>query len=98
MNKEDSPQINDLSQMWQDIYRVVHPSDEGFTCCIDNLTSGPNDTLEERIDYLFLVPALDRSPEVLDSQRVFEQAFVTDNGWQWASDHVGLAVKIDINP
>lgn len=59
MNKENSPQIIDLSQLWLDTYRVIHPGDGGFTCCIDNLTSGPKEPSEERIDYLFLVPALD---------------------------------------
>jgi endonuclease/exonuclease/phosphatase family metal-dependent hydrolase len=96
--EEDSPQIVDLSHTWLDIYRIIHPSDDGFTCCIDDLTNTPKETLEERIDYIFLVPAFDRSPKVLDSQRVLDHAFATDDDWQWASDHVGLAAIIDINP
>ena len=96
--EENSPQIKDLSHTWLDIYRIIHPNGDGFTCCIDDLMSGPEETLEERIDYIFLVPALDRSPEVIDSQRVLDQAFATDKGWQWASDHVGLTAIIDLNP
>jgi endonuclease/exonuclease/phosphatase family metal-dependent hydrolase len=96
--KEDSPQIIDLSQLWLDTYRAVHPNDDGFTCCIDDLTSGAGERLEERIDYLFLVPAWDRSPKVLDSRRVLDHAFATHEGWQWASDHAGLTATINVNP
>ena len=96
--REDSTQIVGLSRLWLDTYRSIHPNDGGFTCCIDDLASGSGERLEERIDYLFLVPALDRSSKVLDSQRVLDHAFSTPGGWQWASDHAGLTALIDVDP
>ena len=52
---EDEPQIQALG--WIDTYRAANPADPGWTCCVDDLSAGPGEPLEERIDYLFLVPA-----------------------------------------
>jgi endonuclease/exonuclease/phosphatase family metal-dependent hydrolase len=93
---EDSPQIKALTQQWMDIYRVANPDDEGLTCCIDNLAGGPMEPLEERIDYLFLVPQARQGVKVHSAQRVLDQPFQVSGGWQWASDHVGLLAAIEI--
>jgi endonuclease/exonuclease/phosphatase family metal-dependent hydrolase len=32
---------------------------------------------------------------LLGAQKVFNQPFRVNDGWQWASDHVGLLVEIE---
>jgi exonuclease III len=54
---ETSAQIQSLvspgvGRGWIDAYRQVHPTDPGFTCCVPDVTSGPDQPLERRIDYL----------------------------------------------
>jgi len=94
--KEDSPQIKILTHQWVDTHRVANPNDEGLTCCIDNLAGGPTEPLEERIDYVFLVPQARQGVKVHSAQRVLDQPFQVSGGWQWASDHVGLLTAIEI--
>jgi endonuclease/exonuclease/phosphatase family metal-dependent hydrolase len=95
---ERSPQIEIVTQKWVDTFRVAQPDDEGFTCCIEDLTRGPGEPLEKRIDYLFLVPGPRQCARVLSSQRVFDQPYRLENGWQWVSDHVGLLSAIELGP
>jgi len=95
---EDSAQIQLLNQSWVDAFRVANPDDEGLTCCIDNLASGPSEELEKRIDYLFVVPRGGRGVEVSRSQLALDRPFQAAHGWQWASDHVGLLVEIEMAP
>jgi len=101
---EDEPQIQALG--WIDTYRAANPADPGWTCCVDDLSAGPGEPLEERIDYLFLVPAqgsiapAGRIPamEVVASQRVLDQPARSGDGWLWASDHVGLLTTLAVEP
>lgn len=92
---ENSPQITELASHWTDAYRASHPSDRGLTCCIDNLTAGPGESLEKRIDYIFLVGRTGVSREIISAQGVFNRPFPVGNSWQWASDHSGLMVEVD---
>ena len=93
---EDAPQIQALAGQWLDAYPVVHPGDEGLTCCIGDVSQGPEQRLEERIDYVFLVPEVRRSASVVSIQRVLDRPSHTLDGWLWASDHVGLVAAIGI--
>jgi endonuclease/exonuclease/phosphatase family metal-dependent hydrolase len=95
---EDSSQIQSLTRSWVDAYRVANPDDVGLTCCIDNLTAGPSEELEKRIDYLFVVRRGGRRVEVHRSELVLDRPFESAQGWQWASDHVGLLAEIEIEP
>ena len=70
---EDSPQIAALTGKWIDAYWAIHPTDEGLTCCIDNLTASPGEPLEERIDYIFLVTKTGESVEIARARRVFDR-------------------------
>ena len=88
---ESSPIIMELTADWRDTYRTQHPDDPGLTCCIDNLQAGPDEALEERIDYIFLVP---KDTPAITVQKVFDQPFTIDGDWQWASDHLGLMVEL----
>jgi endonuclease/exonuclease/phosphatase family metal-dependent hydrolase len=94
--REDSPQIEALTSRWVDTYRALHRDDEGFTCCIDDLSSGPSEPLEERIDYLFLVWGAEDAARVVSSQKVLDQPFESAGRWQWASDHIGLLTAISV--
>lgn len=67
---------------------------EGFTCCVDDLSSGPSGPLEERIDYVFLPPANQDHSRAVSCEQVLNQPFRVDSDWQWASDHVGLLTAI----
>lgn len=90
--QEDSPQIKQLATVWIDTYRAMHPNDEGLTCCIDDLNAGPVEPLEERIDYIFLIP---KAGKIISAEHVFNHPFQIGGGWQWASDHTGLMVTIE---
>ncbi len=94
---DDSPQIRALGGVWIDTYRAANLGDPGFTCCIDNLTA-ESEQLEERIDYLFLVPGPGGQARVLSSRKVLDQPAWVGDGWQWASDHVGLLTTIELGP
>lgn len=94
---EDSPQIEAITHAWTDTFRAAHPEDDGFTCCIDNLNKAPEKNgLEKRIDYVFLVPGSDKEARVLSSQRLLDRPLSTADGWQWASDHVGLLTSVEL--
>jgi endonuclease/exonuclease/phosphatase family metal-dependent hydrolase len=93
--REDSPQISELSGQWMDAYRNFYPNSQGFTCCIDDLASGPEETLKKRIDYIFLVSNEEISGEIISIQHVFDQPFSVEGGWQWASDHNGLMLEFE---
>jgi endonuclease/exonuclease/phosphatase family metal-dependent hydrolase len=93
---EDSLQVRALTDKWVDTYRAANPGDEGWTCCIDNLARGPTEAMEERIDYVFLVPQAGQGYKVRSAQRVLDQPFQVSGGWQWASDHAGLLTAIEI--
>jgi endonuclease/exonuclease/phosphatase family metal-dependent hydrolase len=90
---ESSPQIRGLG--WIDTYRAIHPDGAGFTCCIGDLSGGPDEPLEKRIDYIFLVPGAGYA-EVTGSQRVLDRPFPEVGGWLWASDHVGLLTAVSM--
>lgn len=95
--EEDSPQIKALSNHWVDTFRSLHPNDDGNTCCIDDLQGPPGEPLEERIDYIFLVSG-GLNPKVLESKRILDQPVTSADGWQWASDHLGLFVILELEP
>jgi hypothetical protein len=80
--RDDKPQIVDLSSSWTDAYRVLHPSDPGLTCCIDNLTTGLGEPLEERIDYIFVVAKGEKRGQIVSARHVFDQPFPIGSGWQ----------------
>jgi endonuclease/exonuclease/phosphatase family metal-dependent hydrolase len=95
---EDTPQIRALG--WIDTYRVernvrVHPDQQGFTCCVDDLAGGPEQRLSKRIDYLFLVPGTS-AVEVVDSQVVLDRPVHLEGGWLWPSDHAGVLTTLSL--
>jgi endonuclease/exonuclease/phosphatase family metal-dependent hydrolase len=91
--REDSPQIGALyAAGWIDTFRAAHPGDPGLTCCSDDLTD-PDQLLDKRIDYIFLVPG-DASLQVAGSRVVFDRALPSDDGWLWPSDHAGLLTTL----
>jgi endonuclease/exonuclease/phosphatase family metal-dependent hydrolase len=95
LNAEEwSPQIKALTEEWIDVFRKANPDQEGYTCCVDDVTADSSEPLEKRIDYLFLVPGPRAS--VGRSQRVLDKPVQTDTGWVWASDHVGLLGEIEL--
>jgi endonuclease/exonuclease/phosphatase family metal-dependent hydrolase len=95
--REDSPQIQSLlAEGWIDTYRAAHPDDPGATSGIDDLTD-PEQILNKRIDYIFLVPG-ERSMDVVDSRVIFDQPAPSGDGWLWASDHAGLLTTLSGAP
>jgi endonuclease/exonuclease/phosphatase family metal-dependent hydrolase len=92
---EGSHQNIALARGWTDAYRAVHPLEEGLTCCIDDLAAGPEEPLEKRIDYIFLVAGGEERWRILDTRFVFDRSFPVEGGWQWVSDHIGLLVEIE---
>ena len=96
--EEDSPQIRQLANLWQDSFRLAHPNDSGATCCITNLVNAPITDLQTRIDYLFLVSAAGQTFRIEAVQRVFDEPFETTVGQLWVSDHAGLLATVTIEP
>jgi endonuclease/exonuclease/phosphatase family metal-dependent hydrolase len=92
--REDSPQIKALAREWVDTYRTAHPDEAGWTCCIDDLSHGPDEPLEKRIDYLFLVPRGGQGVGVKGAGQVLDEPARTIDGWQWASDHIGVLAEL----
>lgn len=83
-----------LTEQWLDTYQAVAMDEDGFTCCIADLTNSADEPLEKRIDYVFLVPG--PGIRVLDTQHAFDQPKPTQGGWQWVSDHIGLLVTLEL--
>jgi endonuclease/exonuclease/phosphatase family metal-dependent hydrolase len=95
---DHSAQIQTLTAEWVDAYSATNPDDPGLTCCIDDLNAGPAEGLEKRIDYVFVVPPEDQSIQVRRCQLILGEPFRVAEGWQWASDHVGLLAEIELEP
>jgi len=93
---DDSAQIQSLGAEWVDAYRAANRDDQGLTCCIDDLNAEPAERLEKRIDYVFVVPPAGQSVHVCRCHLVLDGPFQVAEGWQWASDHVGLMAEIEI--
>jgi endonuclease/exonuclease/phosphatase family metal-dependent hydrolase len=91
---EDSPQIQAVTRIAVDCYRLIHPNDNGFTCCIEDLSMEPAEHLDRRIDYIFLLSDESRGVTVADCQRVLVRPSKVGDGWLWASDHVGVMATI----
>jgi endonuclease/exonuclease/phosphatase family metal-dependent hydrolase len=84
----DTPQIQILQSYWMDTFGSLNPEVDGFTCCSDDLTVKEANP-DKRIDYIFVAPG-ESFPIILASERVFAQPFQTEDGWLWASDHIGM--------
>lgn len=87
-----------LGSDWIDAHTAANPGEPGFTCCIDDLHAGYGEVLEKRIDYVFLLPRLGINLDVRSAETILDQPVRMDGVWQWASDHVGLLVEIEIRP
>ncbi|HSB65453.1 MAG TPA: hypothetical protein VLD65_02685, partial [Anaerolineales bacterium] len=77
-----------------DTYRRLQPNNPGYTCCVDDLQSQAAKPLNERIDYIFLVDRDGGAWKLVTADKVFDHAFALNNGWHWASDHVGLMIEL----
>lgn len=85
----DMPQIQLLRSEWLDAWQKVHLDEEGRTCCVESLTAGPEETMEKRIDYLFLVER-EVGLRVAEAELAFHRPQWLEGHWLWPSDHVGL--------
>jgi endonuclease/exonuclease/phosphatase family metal-dependent hydrolase len=90
---EDSAQIQELAREWVDLFRAANPGEAGLTCCAGNVTRGPEEPLEKRIDYIFWVPRGSGVPQV-EARVVLDEAFPWAGGWLWPSDHAGVLVDL----
>ena len=95
--RPDSPQIRMLlAEGWIDTFRAAHSDEPGLTCCVDDLAD-PDQTLDKRIDYIFLVPG-DGVLDVIDSHVIFDTPAQAGDGWLWPSDHAGLLTTLSGAP
>ncbi len=86
----DSPQIQALSQTWQDVTMALSLPSSEPTCCVDDLHQPPGEPYRQRIDYVFLAGDW----VVHRVERVFDQPRQTSTGWLWPSDHAGILVVV----
>jgi endonuclease/exonuclease/phosphatase family metal-dependent hydrolase len=96
--RENEAHIVDLRSDWVDAHLAANPGDPGFTCCIDDLRADPAENLEKRIDYIFLVPQPSAEIEIRSARTILDEPVYMPYGWQWASDHAGLLVELEIKP
>jgi endonuclease/exonuclease/phosphatase family metal-dependent hydrolase len=92
---EASKQIGELD--WLDAYRASNPGGRGFTCCVADLRAGPEEPLEQRIDFMFYVPGPADVGTVLDSQPAFAKPQRIGEVWLWSSDHVGILSVLSVD-
>jgi endonuclease/exonuclease/phosphatase family metal-dependent hydrolase len=90
---EDDLQI--ATAGWTDTYRAANPEDQGYTCCIEDLSTRSEENLAKRIDYVFLVSGSEPI-EVEDSRRVLDHPVQLGGSWLWASDHVGVLTTLSV--
>lgn len=83
-----------LSDTWLDAFRQVGHDEPGFTCCIDDLHATASLGLDKRIDYLFVADGQPANLGVRSARLFFTEPSARGDGWQWASDHLGLLVEL----
>jgi endonuclease/exonuclease/phosphatase family metal-dependent hydrolase len=93
---EDEAHMVSLAETWADSFRTLHPEDPGYTSAIDDLKAGPEESLEKRIDYVFVLPMGENPVNILSAEVVFDRPFYTEDGWLWASDHAGVMVRLEM--
>lgn len=86
-----SPQIQLVSKNWVDTFAHQHPTQDGFTCCLDKLHA-PANTFTQRVDYIFLAPN-QRSNEIKSVSLLFEPR-THPAGNFYLSDHLGLLLTL----
>jgi exonuclease III len=86
----------EFQKRWTDAYREVNLQKSGETCCVDDLTAGPDELLDVRIDYIFIAPGDSQAYQLAGVKRVLHQPSRLEDGWLWTSDHVGLLADIKI--
>jgi len=104
----DSPAIQTLTgeHGFVDVYAAANPNVPGFTCCQCILDGyfNPFDTcplipLQEKIDYLFLIPGTEFRGEVISSDLFLGAPVMQPNGELLrASDHVGVQALLRLSP
>ncbi len=96
--REDSPQIRKLTQSWVDAFRYVHRRTLSATCCLSpsDLDKPVQGKHFARVDYVFLKDHEARRWEILDAKPIFDRAFKTKDGYQWASNHIGVLVEANL--
>ena len=90
---ETSPQIRALNEEWMDAYRIANPGIHGPTCCLrrDRLDQEDPGQPRVRVDYVFLVP--NGSDWLVErAEQIFNLPRKDDNGFIWASNHIGVLV------
>ena len=93
---EASAQMTHFGALWQDSFRLAHPESPGATCCVSDLVNSSASELQERVDYLFLVPMAGESLTLVKIERVFAEPMTTTNGSLWLSDHAGLLAVVTL--
>ncbi len=94
--RENEAHMVSLAGEWIDSFRFLHPEEPGYTSSVDDLRAGTEETLEKRIDYIFILPLGENSLNILKAEVVFNRPFQTDDGWLWASDHAGVMIELEM--
>jgi endonuclease/exonuclease/phosphatase family metal-dependent hydrolase len=91
---ESDPAIQVLTDQnaFLDAFRLANPTAPGFTDGQE--LDAPRATVEERIDYVFLVPGLAAPGRVVSSRVVLDRPRHRDGGVLWASDHYGVLADL----
>jgi endonuclease/exonuclease/phosphatase family metal-dependent hydrolase len=87
--------LRNIAGGWTDTYRFANPQQQGNTCCIQDLAARSDHTLTKRIDYLYLASGQEEL-DIVDSRRIFDRPVQLDEGWLWASDHVGVLTTLSL--
>ena len=97
---ENSNQLKFISTKWIDTYRNTNPEERGFICCIDELAVPDADNvLDQRIDYIFLVPLQGHADvSIMSKQIVLDHPFSCIEAVLWVSDHAAILTQFRIIP
>ena len=95
---EDSPAIQAMTEDagFIDAYRRANPGARGAT--VWQRIDGASSTVRRRVDYVFLVPGLERRGEVVDSRVVIDSPRRSGDGSTlWPSDHYGVLARLALS-
>ena len=96
--REESHQIQKLSEHWVDAFRLIHKQGQGPTCCLqpENLDKANAGQYFDRVDYVFLKDNGNDQWVTREASRIFDHPFRTLKGYQWATNHAGVLIEANL--
>ncbi len=91
------PYLQAVGSGYIDLWTTKKKTQNGFTCCFDDLVSDPDAQLYQRIDHIFLDPKARQIEKVKIRTVGDSNADMTDVSGLYPSDHTGVFSKIKLD-